>query len=148
MFGITGPATAFMLTVRAAAKEDAEGIQSVSKHLGYAELSDEETREKLEQLLSSEDHFIYIAEREQRVLGWIHLFTAYRLASPSFCEIGGLVVDPNYRKQGIGRALVEHAVDRHGGTVRVRCNEKRQDTHVFYQSIGFEDVKVQRIFEK
>ena len=35
----------------------------------------------------------------------------------------------------------------HSGKVRVRCNEKRVESHQFYKAIGFSSEKVQRVFE-
>jgi len=135
-------------TIRLALASDAAAISVVSKHLGYAELSDSETKEKLSQLILSITDEVYVVESIGRIVAWLHVFHARRLASEDFYEIGGLVVDPNYRKQGIGGALVQFAQSTHNGKIRVRCNETRLDTHKFYEASGFENTKVQRVFEK
>lgn len=136
-----------MESVRLAIIEDAPGINSVSKYLGYPELSDHECSDKLQQLLSSRVDEVYVALEKGKVVGWLHLFQARRLASANFYEIGGLVVNPENRGKGIGRALVEYATKIHSGKFRVRCNEKRRDSHAFYESVGFNSSKVQHVFE-
>ncbi|MFB9254799.1 GNAT family N-acetyltransferase [Vibrio agarivorans] len=90
---------------------------------------------------------MFVAERQGRILGWLHLIYARRLASGNFFEIGGLVVSPENRGYGVGRALVQYAQAKNLGTFRVRCNEKRLDAHKFYESIGFDNSKVQRVFQ-
>lgn len=136
-----------MPTLRTATLTDATAINAVSVHLGYAPLSDTAARAQLDALITSDDHSVFVAEIENTVVGWIHLFRAHRLASPAFHEIGGLVVDPTHRRQGIGQALVRHACATTPGTVRVRCRDDREGTHRFYESLGFTATKSQRVFE-
>lgn len=136
-----------MYSIRAATPLDADGIRAVSSYLGYDEVSTEESKTKLDQLLFSTVDTLYVVESDQVIVAWLHLFLARRLASPDFYEIGGLVVHPDFRRQGIGCALVKHVVVNLEGKVRVRCNEKRHDAHVFYGKLGFECSKIQRVFE-
>ena len=79
---------------RLAVIDDAEEINSVSTHLGYQRLSENQASEKLLSLLNSEADQIFVAELKGKIIGWIHLFYARRLASNDFYEIGGLVVNP------------------------------------------------------
>lgn len=133
--------------VRSASETDATGINKVSQHLGYSELSSNESITKLQELLNSPQDQVFVAEWQGRIIGWLHLFYARRLASNNFFEIGGLVVSPESRGHGVGRALVQYAQAKNLGKFRVRCNEKRCDAHKFYESIGFDSAKVQRVFQ-
>jgi len=133
--------------IRSASESDAEGIRKVSEHLGYSQLSSTEYTIKLQELLSSTQDQIFVAEWQGRIIGWLHLFYARRLASDNFFEIGGLVVSPESRGHGVGRALVQYAQAKNLGKFRVSCNEKRLDAHKFYESIGFDSSKVQRVFQ-
>ena len=135
-------------TIRPAFEDDAKSINEVSRHLGYPQLSDTEVEDKLLQLIHSTTDEVYLAESKGVVVGWLHLFLARRLASANFYEIGGLVVMPDFRGRGVGRALVNHVAKIHAGTIRVRCNDHRPESHQFYKAIGFRDIKLQRIFEK
>lgn len=135
-----------MSNVRAARHEDLPGINHVSGFLGYAASSLEESRNRLEAILRSEVDELWVYEHNDEIRGWIHAFVATRLASPSFVEIGGLVVDGEYRRQGIGRDLVQAAVDwsrREQLSLRVRCNSKRDGANLFYKNLGFENSKSQ-----
>ena len=134
--------------IRPAIESDAIGINDISKYLGYGQLSDTEAKDKLFQLLDSNDNEIFVVEVNARVIAWLHLFLARRLASEDFFEIGGLVVDPDYRRQGLAAALIKYVENKHKGKLRVRCNETRQETHQFYEACGFVGSKVQRIFER
>lgn len=136
------------MTIRPANESDAIGINKVSKFLGYPELPANEAQNKLSRLLRSSDHEIYVAEKERRIVGWLHMFFAPRMASDDFYEIAGLVIDPCVRRQGIARALEGYVSEKHKWKLRVRCNETRTDAHRFYESCGFDSLKAQRIFEK
>lgn len=137
-----------MYSIREAILSDFSGINRISRYLGYSELPDEKSKTKLEKLISLETDFVYVAESNHVIVGWIHVFAACRLASPNFYEIGGLAVNPDYRGQGVGKELVNHALYKHRGKWRARCNEKRLESHKFYEAIGFKGNKIQRIFEK
>ncbi|ALO42697.1 GNAT family N-acetyltransferase [Pseudoalteromonas phenolica] len=132
---------------RLAVIDDAEEINSVSIHLGYQRLSGNQASEKLQSLLESEADQIFVAELKGKIIGWIHLFYARRLASNDFYEIGGLVVNPEYRGLGIGKSLVKFATSQVTEEVRVRCNETRLESHLFYEQQGFKSIKSQRVFK-
>ncbi|MGL6313249.1 GNAT family N-acetyltransferase [Vibrio sp. WXL103] len=134
-------------TIREALESDASGINKVSKYLGYPKLSANDSLLKLRDLLSSTQDKVYVAESNDQIIGWLHLFYARRLASDNFFEIGGLVVSPNSRGQGVGKALVHYAQANNKGDFRVRCNELRLDSHKFYENAGFSGSKVQRVFQ-
>lgn len=133
---------------RLAVIDDAEEINSVSTYLGYQKLSEKQTSEKLLSLLDSEADLIFVAELKGKIIGWVHLFYARRLASNDFYEIGGLVVNPEYRGQGIGKNLVKFATSQVTQEVRVRCNQTRLKSHRFYEQQGFKSIKSQRVFVK
>jgi len=135
------------IIVRLASESDALDINHVSKHLGYSELTADESLLKLQELLNTTHNKVYVAELNGRVVGWLHIFYAHRLASDNFFEIGGLVVSPDARGRSVGRDLVVYAQEQNDGKFRVRCNENRKDAHNFYEAIGFTGSKVQRVFQ-
>ncbi|NQY22994.1 MAG: GNAT family N-acetyltransferase [Campylobacteraceae bacterium] len=137
-----------MYEIRSATPLDFEGINFVSAHLGYKNLSNDESKRKLDQLFNSETDFVYVAESKGIIIAWLHLFLARRLASNDFFEIGGLVVNPNQRGQGVGKSLINHVMNKHQSSIRVRCNQNRTEAHKFYEKISFENKKVQNVFEK
>ncbi len=54
-------------------------------------------------------------------------------------EIGGLFVDPEVQGIGIGRALVDHALNLHG-TVTLEVYERNSAARGFYAHLGFEEI--------
>lgn len=134
--------------VRLAKEKDAKAINDVSYYLGYSILSEGDYSKKLLALISSKEDKVYVAELSGKVVGWLHLFYTRRLASEDFYEIGGLVVNPDFRRQGIGKQLVEKVLNEHQNKIRVRCNEIRMESHKFYEQLGFTNNKTQYVFEK
>lgn len=138
------------LTFREIILDDAEALAQLSIQFGYA-VSTEEMQHRIAQVLAQEDHCGFVALAEQQVVGWIHAFHAIRLESEAFVEIGGLVVDKNFRKQGIGQQLIEQveiwALAKSIDKLRVRCNTARTDSHKFYLKAGFIESKEQKVFD-
>lgn len=68
------------------------------------------------------------------------------------CEIGGLVVDDNYRRMGIGKRLMESienwAAEKECDKVSLRSGSSRKEAHQFYKDIGFDLIKTQYRFIK
>ena len=137
------------IEMRRAAIEDSLSITSLSKELGY-DMTPEGTGELIKRISGDSQHMIYVAVADSAVAGWIHAFITARLESGIFCEIAGMVVSEKYRGKGIGRMLVQHIKDWcHAEKVpvlRVRCNEKRKETHQFYMAQGFRELKTQKVF--
>ena len=131
-------------------EDDADAITTLSKQLGYL-LRSEETVQNIREVLADKDHAAFVACMDNQVVGWIHVLRAIRIESKPFIEIGGLVVDENHRKLGIGKLLVNKAKEwtkeKHIDKLRVRCNRKRAESHEFYYALGFIEMKEQKVFE-
>ncbi|WP_299702964.1 GNAT family N-acetyltransferase [uncultured Pontibacter sp.] len=131
-------------------EDDVEALAQLSLQFGYTVLV-EEMRERVAQVLARKDHCGFVACVGKQVVGWIHGFYTFRLESEPFVEIGGLMVDEHFRRQGIGQQLIErvktwaavHSVRK----VRVRCNTTRTATHTFYKKAGFAESKEQKVFD-
>ncbi len=139
-----------MTQIREAKKTDSKAISKLSLGLGYDIVSQEMAENRIGEILKSTNDNLWVFEEDQQIKGWIHLFLANRVASSSFAEIGGLIVSSNNRIEGIGKRLVEYAIQwakANNLKIRVRCNEKRADSHIFYKSVGFSTKKLQHVFE-
>jgi len=139
------------MKIKKATVDDSEQIAELSGQLGYAsEIKD--IAKRLEEILSKENHIIRVAYEDGKVLGWIHAFETYRVESDTFIEIGGLVVDKEHRKKGIGKNLVdsilEWSSERRAKKIRVRCTVLRKESHLFYESIGFTLNKTQKVYDR
>ena len=137
------------ISIRPMQLEDALAINSLSKQLGY-DLSLEDTQNCIQQILQRKDDISLVAIFENNIVGWIHAFKAYRIETQPFIEIGGLVVDESHRSKGIGKILVDEVKKWCGSkeisSLRVRCNTRRRESHLFYQRIGFHEMKEQKVF--
>lgn len=137
--------------IRIAEINDSESITELSNQLGY-ETRNIDIQNRLKKILKNEDNCVYVATENGKVVGWIHGFYSLRIESEFFVEIGGLVVNKNFRKNGIGKKLVDKVIEwtklKNCGKVRVRCNIIRKDSHRFYENIGFEINKEQKVFTK
>ena len=139
-----------MTSIRQATLNDSKVINLLSEALGYGVVSEDVARDRFHRILESDNDKVWVYEENGQVFGWIHAFTTLRVASDSFVEIGGLVVDPTLRKRGVGRVLVKEVMQwaaEQQVSLRVRCNALRSDTHLFYEAIGFNKSKEQYVFD-
>ena len=138
------------IITRRIAEQDASAVAALCKQLGY-DLSVQQTLENIRAVLANKEHGAFVAADSDKVIGWIGLAQAIQIESPKYCEIRGLVVDDDYRNRGVGRLLVEKAKQwcRENGNkkLRLRCNMKRREAHLFYQHLNFKEVKEQKVFE-
>lgn len=135
---------------RDAARED---LLSIVRLLAEDELGSQ--REKLEQPLpesyyaafqqieGDSNHRLIVAEKEGQVIGTLHLMF---LPSISFqgglrAQIESVRVDKRCRNMGIGREMMEWAIDRareRGAHVaQLTTHLSRKDAHRFYERLGF-----------
>jgi ribosomal protein S18 acetylase RimI-like enzyme len=90
------------------------------------------------------DYRMYVAIRDDRIVGAFALLIMDNLGhqgTPSGV-IEDVVVDPQCQGQGIGKAMVQHALRLCGEKgcykLALSSNLKRERAHAFYESLGFE----------
>lgn len=139
------------ITIRAARPSDADAIASLSEQLGY---HPEPTgvAARLSRVLARDDQQLLVAEDNGRPVGWIHMLIAEYVEAEACVVIGGLVVDREYRNQGIGRRLLtrseEWAVQHGCSVVRLSSSATRTAAHEFYRRAGYTILKTQYSFAK
>lgn len=137
-------------TIREARTEDALQLARLTEQLGYS-ADPSFIAQQLNPLLQDPDHGIFVIERNGTLIGWVHVYRS-PLFYGSFAEIGGLVVDESFRGQGFGRALMEKSEEwaRSKGIpeIRLRSGSHRTEAHKFYERIGYDSVKQQKVFSK
>ena len=92
-------------------------------------------------LLKDEQHFLYIAFKEETPLGFIHLETRYQLHhNGKTAEIVELIVDEKYRCLGIGATLFHHAIEKATQQqclqIELSSSLWRKQAHQFYEREG------------
>lgn len=139
------------VAIRLAQSGDSDRITQLCHQLGYAE-SIEAVQQRLDQLQQTQhSNVVYVAETAAAgVIGWIHLYICQLLTSDRVGVIGGLVVDAEFRQQGIGQLLLRQArqwVTTQGcQEMMVRSNVHRHAAHRFYRRHGFQEIKRSVVF--
>lgn len=139
-------------SVRRAVIEDAYSINLLSKFaLGY-DYPPKETEKKLETVLCDEDQVVFVACTGDKVIGYIHLANYDVLYAPNYQNVLGLAVDADFRRYGVGSALLtaaeEWAKSRNACGIRLNSGEQRIEAHKFYTRKGYTETKIQKNFKK
>ena len=140
------------LEVREAKLNDVFDIQKLnSAEMGY-NYPLEQTRQQLMELLQSEEDKIFVAEVDGVVAGYVHANNYELLYAPPMKNVMGIAVSSDYRKMGIGKALLERveqwAKETGAAGVRLVSGGSRVDAHSFYCSMGYGEGKPQLNFKK
>jgi len=137
------------IIIREMTANDATAVNALSKQLGYP-LSIGQTLQNINMILQSKDHTAFVAEYENEIVGWIGAAQAIMIEVMPHCEINGLVIDENHRGMGIGKLLINNvkqwAKEKGNNKIGLHCNVKRTEAHLFYQHLGFTELKQQKNF--
>jgi len=141
-----------VLVIRPIDENDADAIARLSRELGAGAEPDDVTK-RISGIQTTSGQQVLVADSPTgEVLGWVHVFSAPRLQSEQFAELGGLVVAKDQRRKGIGGRLVvaaeEWAHSNGCQTLRIRSRLERSQAHRFFEALGFNRVKSQHVFEK
>ena len=131
------------ITLRKACSGDASEIVRLCREsLRYACTTDE-VCSRLDDLLFKETEIIIIAEANEKIVGFAHADEYRLLYQPPMMNLMGIAVDVNYRKMGIGHALlaaIEDIAQERGITgIRVISGIGREEAHAFYRAVGYTD---------
>jgi N-acetylglutamate synthase-like GNAT family acetyltransferase len=139
------------ITIRSAQKEDCEGITTLTNQLGYPSTL-EKICEIMDLVLLHNDHQVFVAEKDLKIVGYIHLIHSMRIGSNPFVEIAAFIIDQSARSMGIGSSLIKEteawATELGLKDIRIRSNIIRQEAHNFFQNRGFQNIKTQEVFLK
>jgi GNAT superfamily N-acetyltransferase len=129
---------------------DANEIARLSEQWGYLSTS-EKMKRCLQDIADNKDHVVFVLLYDNQIAGWIHGIYSLRIESDPFVEIGGLVVDKNFRRRGMGKYLIDKIIEwsalRNCHKIRVRCNVIRREANAFYGSVGFKEIKQQKVYD-
>lgn len=137
--------------LREAKVNDYLGICKVATDdLGY-KCEPELVKYRLENIDTNREK-VYVAETEDKIVGFIHAEIYNTLYYKSMVNLQGLAVDSEFRHKGYGRALlgeVETWAKRNGiDLIRVNSGFSRKEAHAFYRNLGYDNEKEQIRFLK
>ena len=136
--------------IRSARREDAPRLAQLAGELGSG-ISSVSIGAAIDRLRPDEGA-IYVAEEDEHLTAWIHVYRSRVLQTEPFAEIGGLVVDSQRRGAGIGRRLLETAEQWASANgleaIRARSNIVRSYAHLFYRRRGYDLEKTSYTFIK
>jgi GNAT superfamily N-acetyltransferase len=139
------------LELRPMRLDDADKVSELCNQLGYPATVGE-AKIRIAELLTMQYQTAFVALDDNQVVAWIYAFRSFSIESSPYVEIGGLIVDENYRGKGAGKVLVEKAKEwalTHGiHELRVRTNIRRIESHKFYAAIGFKKTKEQKVYHR
>ena len=102
------------------------------------------TTERLERIISSSTSHLLAAVTDEGVIAGVLTLVFYDI--PTYCKawIEDVITDSDYRGQGIGRALVERAVEMANDYgvdgIYLTSRPSRKVARALYRKVGFEEV--------
>ena len=114
-----------------------------SMYAGRSEAGDVAIREVYEAILADPDQRLLLAEDGERLVGTAHLMVLRHLGRSlsRSAVVEGVVVDSEYRRSGVGAALMRAAADaaREAGCYKLALtsNLARSGAHRFYSRLGW-----------
>lgn len=137
-------------SVREALEGDAQRIAGLAMQLGY-EVTPGHVERHLRELDADRAVLVAVVPRIG-VAGWIGISRARTLTSTNRADVEGLVVEDEYRSNGIGQLLLQAAetwARQRGCThLRVLSNVNRERAHAFYERLGYDVLKTEFVFQK
>ena len=71
-------------------------------------------------------------------------FVSYRTVAPSEHELLNIAVSPSWRRQGIGRALIEKVRDASPGTWFLEVRESNRASRHLFATLGFTEIGLRK----
>jgi len=139
------------MKIRKAKVGDYPDIKELVNEFGF-ECDLKVMKNRLSTILEKDIHKVFVAEIENRVIGFVD-FDHYEVVySNPGINITGLVVNEKHRNKGIGSALITE-VEKYAKLngmdfIRVNSGSQRIDAHRFYRKNGYDNEKDQKRFLK
>lgn len=162
MNSLIGPDTSMTIRVRNAITDDLSALLLLSRQIQklHADLYPDEfssthnpdkTEKFYKKLITSKDQFLFVAEYEQRVCGylWCETFSKGQSlfsAPKNYLYIQHICVDNSAKRQGIGTALFREledlAVKTNVGEIKLNTWFLNKTAQAFFKARGFEPYRI------
>jgi GNAT superfamily N-acetyltransferase len=138
--------------VRPATMDDLEDISHLAEQLGYPN-SLEDMQKRLQVILNNPEQGVFVVDTASKIVaGYIHAMKHVFIEVDPLVDVGGLVIDEQYRRQGLGKILLaaveSWAIEGGYQHIRLRSNIIREASHQFYKNMGYSINKTQYSFIK
>ena len=139
-----------VITIRSMRDADCRAVAALLPDMGYAATPDQ-MQARLTALREWPHQEAFVAEVGGALIGLCQIQGVRLLASEGYAEVQALVVAASHQRQGIGKALLQHACDWAFDLgyerVRLRSGIHREAAHLFYEAAGFSRSKASYAFE-
>jgi GNAT superfamily N-acetyltransferase len=128
--------------IRVASVEDASAISELLAQLGYPS-STTQVERRIRDTVASTEGIVFVAAAGSQVIGLLslHCIPLFH-AEGSLARITSLIVAPEHRRSGVGRALIaaaeEFAWTHNCIRVEVTSGDHRVDAHAFYEDLDYQ----------
>ena len=131
------------MNIRQAKKSDYPTLVNLMKDLGYPTTIDK-LEIRFDAILEKDNYYTLVAELDGKVVGMAGSYTSLFYEHDGFyVRLVAFVVDRNYRRMGVGKALLKEVENwaEESGAVAVVLNsgnrDERIDAHLFYTNMGY-----------
>jgi len=138
------------MEVREIGQDDFEGFKKLMKlffsYAGESNTSEKEIKDIFKMAIAPNVNLIYLGAYDQgRLTGLLSLtfgHSSYKAAPFAWCD--DLIVDPDYRRRGVGKALMQKAVemakDKQCSNLLLGVGNNDSKARDFYASFGYKDM--------
>ena len=143
--------TGFNFTITFISEEDIPGFHAtldrVAKEKKYLDFMEAPPLEATRAFILNNikrDHAQFVARVDGKVVGWCDIIPSQKGAAIATAHVGvlGVGILPEYRGKGIGRQLIQAAIEKAArqGLTRIELNAREHNTNAIglYKKLGFE----------
>ncbi len=140
------------ITIRKCMISDARRIRELSKQLLGFDYPEDKFEENIRKLMGTKSNIIYVAENNDKILGYAHACDFDILYGPPLKVLRAIAVDAEYRRYGAARKLMEavEAWAKKTGAegIRIYGGTERTAANAFYKACGYDFVKPESKYKK
>ena len=130
------------VTIREIEKKDYPAVASLWRDVLDVPTTDEDLETTYENMLGDDRYHTLVAIVDDDVVGLVTTVFTYAIGHPGgYLKVNGLGVKEEYRRKGIGKALVKAAeaiaIDSGALYIGLASGFAREDAHAFYESLGY-----------
>lgn len=131
------------MIIRKIKKEDLEGTYNLLNELYKNKIKYDIYSKKFKESLEDDKSYSIVAEENNRIIGVLNSRLIDRLVkSKDILYIDDLIVDKDYRSNGVGKQLLQNAIkyarEKDCQTVELKSYIENVDAHRFYENNGLE----------